>query len=506
MTYVIGIDIGTSGTKAILVNRRGEVVDSFVAEYAMSQPQNGYAEQNPEDWYNAVKRAVKHLCASVKNTGTIKAIGLTGQMHGLVMLDSDNAVIRPAILWCDTRTQEQCDELSELIGKQQLLGITANPAVAGFTAAKIMWVKKYEPQNFAKCKKILLPKDYVRFRMSGDFATDVSDASGMQLLNVKNRCWSEVMLNKLGLSEDMLAKCYESSEITGKVTPEFARACGLSEDVVIVAGAGDNAAAAVGTGVVWDNRAFTTIGSSGVLFAHTSEMKLDKKGRVHTFCSAVSGEWHVMGVTQGAGLSLKWFKDNFCSEEVQVAAVQGVDVYEIIDKLADTKPIGAERLLYLPYLMGERTPHLDTNARGVFFGLSASHTKANMIRAVLEGVSYSLKDCSNVLLEMGVSTGDMMLCGGGAKSRLWQKMLADVYGCDIKLPASNEGAALGAAILAMVGVGEYKDVREACDEIIGCKEVIETNKENIPKYNDVYNIYKGLYPVLCDEYKKLAKI
>lgn len=504
MKYTIGIDIGTSGTKTIMVDETGALVTQATAEYQLYQPQNGYAEQKPEDWYNAV---IETLCKVVKSRSQadIVGIGLSGQMHGLVMLDENANVIRDAIIWCDTRAGKQCDDLTELIGKERLLEITANPAIAGFTAAKLLWVKQHEPENFALCKKILLPKDYIRFRLTGKYATEVSDASGMQMLDIANRCWSAEILAKLDLDETMLGKVYESPEITGYTTDEIGRLTGLMH-VPVVGGAGDNAAAAVGTGVVADGRAFTTIGTSGVMFAHTSTMKVDKGGRVHTFCCAVPGEWHVMGVTQAAGLSIKWFRDTLCGEEIAESEREDIDSYVLLDHMAARVEIGSERLVYLPYLMGERTPHLDTNARGVFFGLSAKHQKANMVRAVLEGVTFSLRDCKEILAEMGVPSSDMMICGGGSKSKLWRSMLADVLGAPVSLPLSNEGAALGAAILAMVGAGVHKTVQEACDSIIKRADTIEPNADNTKKYEPFYRIYRGLYPALKSSYNAMEAL
>lgn len=507
MTYSIGIDIGTSGTKTILIDKCGNLISQCTEEYPLYQPQNGYAEQDPIDWYNAVIKTLNYV---VKDSGVdpvnIVGIGLSGQMHGLVMLDSNNQIIRNSIIWCDTRAGKQCDDITALVGKDRLIEITANPAIAGFTAAKILWVKQNEPENYARCHKILLPKDYIRFRLTGEYATEVSDASGMQLLDIKNRCWSDEVLNKLDIDKNLFGAVFESPDITGKTTDGVEQLTGLKVGTIVVGGAGDNAAAAVGTGVVTDNKAFTTIGTSGVMYAHTSTMKVDKDGRVHTFCSAVPNEWHVMGVTQGAGLSIKWFRDNFCYEEIIEAQKQGIDSYILLDRLAEAVRIGADRLVYLPYLMGERTPHLDTNARGVFFGLSASHTKGNLIRAVLEGVSYSLKDCKEILLEMGVPSDDMMLCGGGAKSKLWRSMLADIFGCDISILKSNEGAALGAAILALVGAGEYKTVPAACDSIIKSAYTIQPTDNNTEQYDKFYKIYTSLYPLLRQSYDKLVKL
>ena len=438
MAYIIGIDIGTSGTKTVLFDETGKVIASNTIEYPMYQPQNGYAEQDPADWANAAVNTIKAVMKiSGVNKEDVKGIGLSGQMHGLVMLDKQNEVIRRSIIWCDQRTAHEVDQMNEILGREKLIEITANPALTGWTAAKILWVKNNEPQNYERCRHILLPKDYIRFVLTHEYATEVSDASGMQLLNIAERNWSDEVIERLGLDKSMLGKVYESCEITGRLTKQMAELTGLCEGTPVVGGAGDNAAAAVGTGVVEDGKAFTTIGTSGVVFAHTSSMMYDKLGRVHTCCAAVPGCWHVMGVTQGAGLSLKWFRDNFCNAEKETAKLMNVDTYYLIDKETDTVPIGANRLLYLPYLMGERTPHLDPDARGVFFGLSAMHTKKDMLRAVMEGVSYSLRDCVEVFKQMNVSVSDMMACGGGGSSPIWRQMLADLYACPVKTASSK---------------------------------------------------------------------
>lgn len=387
-----------------------------------------------------------------------------------------------------------------------MIEITANPAITGFTAAKIMWVKNNEPQNYEKCRHILLPKDYIRFMLTGDFATEVSDASGMQLLDIPNRCWSDEVLNKLGIDKALLAKVYESPEITGTITAKAAELTGLKVGTPVVGGAGDNAAAAVGTGVVEDGKAFTTIGSSGVVFAHTSDISIDKKGRVHTFCCAVPGCWHVMGVTQSAGLSLKWFRDNFAWSEMETALSMGVDPYYLMDKEAGSVPIGANRLLYMPYLNGERTPHLDPNARGVFFGLSTMHKKKEMLRAVMEGVSYSLRDCVEVMREMNINVSDMMACGGGGTSPLWRQMLADLYGCQVKTTQNKEGPALGVALLAAVGAGIYKSVPEACRAVIKPEKIQEPIAENTAEYEKVYAMYRKLYPAMKQSFAELAQM
>jgi xylulokinase len=507
MAFLIGVDIGTSGTKTVLFTEKGEVVSSFTVEYPMYQPKNGYAEQDPIDWWNAT---VTSISAVIKNSGVnaseIKGIGLSGQMHGLVMLDKNGDVLRNAIIWCDGRTAKECEEITQKVGAKRLIEITANPALTGFTASKIMWVKNNEPQIYEKCAKILLPKDYVRYMLTGEFATEVSDASGMQLLDVPNRCWSDEVLSKLEIDKSLLGKVYESPEITGTITKKIADLTGLKEGTIVVGGAGDNAAAAVGTGVVEEGKAFTTIGTSGVVFAHSNKPQIDPLGRVHTFCCAVPNAWHVMGVTQAAGLSLKWFRDTLCDTEVAEALKQGVDPYFIMDNQAQQVAIGANRLLYLPYLMGERTPHLDPNARGVFFGLSAMHTKQDMLRAVMEGVAYSLKDCVDIFSDMNISINDMMACGGGGSSSLWRQMLADVYNCEVKTVSSKEGPALGVALLAGVGAGLYDSVEQACKEVISINKIQSPIEENLEPYAKYHAMYKEIYPVLKTSFEKLSKM
>jgi xylulokinase len=377
------------------------------------------------------------------------------------MLDEDSKVLRNSIIWCDQRTADQCMEITSLVGRERLIEITANPALTGFTASKILWVRENEPRLYDQCRRILLPKDYIRFMLTGEYATEVSDASGMQLLDIPHRCWSDDVLNRLGIDKALLGTVYESPEITGRISKKAAELTGLKEGTPVVGGAGDNAAAAVGTGVVKDGLAFVTIGTSGVVYAHSSKVQIDPKGRVHTFCSAVPGEWHMMGVTLGAGLSLKWFRDNFCREELEMAQSEGVDPYMVMDRSAEAIRPGCDRLIYLPYLMGERTPHLDPDCRGVFFGLSAMHTRGHLIRAVMEGVSFSLLDCALILHEMGAGITEMMACGGGGGSPLWCKMLSDMFGCEVSTLSSKEGPALGVALLAGVGTGVYSSVQDA---------------------------------------------
>lgn len=507
MAYLIGVDLGTSGTKTVLFAEDGTVAASCTIEYPLYQPQNGWAEQDPLDWWNAVCGTTKAVIAKAGiSASEIKGVGLSGQMHGLVMLDKSGDVLRKSIIWCDQRTAKECEEITQKVGAENLIKITANPALTGFTASKIMWVKNNEPEIYEKCAHILLPKDFIRYKLTGEFATEVSDASGMQLLDVPNRKWSDQVLDALQIEKSLLGKVYESPEITGKVTKAASDLTGLAEGTAVVGGAGDNAAAAVGTGTVQDGRAFTTIGTSGVVFAHTSKLSIDPKGRVHTFCCAVPGVWHVMGVTQGAGLSLKWFRDNFCHEEMIAAAGMKKDPYFLMDKQAEEIPIGSDRLLYLPYLMGERTPHLDPNCRGVFFGLSAMHTRQHLLRAVMEGVTFSQRDSVEVLREMGVSINEMLACGGGGSSPLWRQMLADVYGCPVKTVVSKEGPALGVAILAGAGTGVYSSVQDGCAAVIKTNPPQNPISQNSAEYEKFYSIYRALYPALKNNFSELAKL
>ena len=494
MNYLIGIDVGTSGTKSVLFDTQGNVVASATAEYPLYQPQNGWAEQDPNDWWNAACQTLRELTAKATD-GQIVGMGLSGQMHSLVLLDKDNQVIRPAILWCDQRTSAQCEKIESIIGRERLIEITANPALPGFTASKLVWVQDNEPENYAKIAHILLAKDYIRFKLTGEYATEVSDASGMQLLDVPNRCWSEEVCSKLGIDMTKLAKVYESPEITGRITAEAAALTGLAQGIPVAGGAGDNAAAAIGMGVCKAGKAFTTIGTSGVVFTPADSPIIDKKGRIHTFCAAVPGTWHVMGVTQAAGLSLNWFRKTLAPD---------LSYTQICENCAEI-PIGAERLLYLPYLMGERSPILDSNARGVFFGLSAIHTKMHMARAVLEGISYSLNSCLDVINEVGIQVSDMALCGGGGKSPFWKQMLCDIYNIPIKTMASDEGAALGAAILGGCAAGVFSCVEEGCNKLVKDDSTSLPNAENHELYMRYYAIYDQLHPAMKGCFRSLAQ-
>lgn len=507
MQYLLGIDVGTSGTKSVLFDTEGKALASSTAEYPLYQPRNGWAEQNPEDWWGAVVQTVSDvLCRSGVPSAEIQGIGISGQMHGLVLLDAEGSVLRPSILWCDGRTTAECQEITEMVGKRRLMEITANPALPGFTAGKILWVRRNEPELWAKAAHILLPKDYIRYRLTGEFATEVSDASGMNLLDVGKRDWSDEMLQALQIDRNLLGRLYESCEVTGRVHEAAARATGLAAGTPVVGGAGDNAAAAVGNGVVENGRAFITIGTSGVIFAHTDHMTIDPEGRVHAFCAAVPGAYTVMSCTLAAGLSLKWFRDTLCGAEMEAARGLGEDPYVLMDRQAATVPIGANSLVFLPYLMGERSPILDSDSRGVFFGLSAAHTKVDMLRAVMEGVVYSQRQCLDVLREMNAAPETLLASGGGGSSPLWRQMLADVLDCPVSTVKNREGGALGVAILAGVGTGVYPSVPEGCRQILRYREAQMSIPENTAAYAPFYELYRGLYPALKDRFELLAKL
>nr|MBO2494294.1 xylulokinase [Clostridia bacterium] len=507
MAYLLGIDIGTSGTKTALFDELGNTVASSTKEYPLYQPQIGWAEQEPEDWWNAAVESIREVLAkSGVNPSDVKGIGLTGQMHGMVLLDKEGKVLRPAIIWCDQRTQEECDQITEIIGRERLIEITANPALTGFTASKVMWVKNHQPEIFEKINKILLPKDYIRYRLTGEFATEVSDASGMQFLDVPKRTWSREIVDKLGIDFDWLPDVYESPEVSGKVSQVAAQLTGLLPGTPVVGGGGDQAAGAVGNGIVKPGVISSTIGTSGVVFAFMDQVKIDPKGRVHTFCHAVPNTWHVMGVTQGAGLSLQWMRNNFGGIERELAKFMDVDPYVFMDAEAEKAVPGCQGLIYLPYLMGERTPHLDPYAKGVFFGLSAKHGRNEMIRAVMEGVAYSLRDCLEIIKEMGVEVSEVRASGGGGKSKLWRQIQADVFNSPITTINSTEGPAFGAALLAGVGTGVYNSVPEACEAAIKRVGVQQPIEANVRVYDRYYEVYKELYYALKDSYLKVARI
>ena len=493
---LLGIDVGTGGTRAVVVGEGGAVVASATAEHApFASPQTGWAEQDARDWWRAAVRAVRAVLSLEEvRAEEVASVGFSGQMHGAVLLDGGGEVLRPALIWCDQRTDAQCRELDERVGARRLIELTANPALTNFTLTKMLWVREHEPELWARVRTVLLPKDYVRLRLTGERATDVADASGTLLFDVANRRWSDAMLDAVGMDRSLLPAAFESPEVTGRVSAAGAEETGLRAGTPVVAGAGDQAAGAVGMGIVRPGAVSATIGTSGVVFAATSRPALDGGGRVHTFCHAVPGRWHVMGVTQAAGLSLRWFRDTFGAGGG--AAQEGGDPYELLCAEASSAPPGSDGVLWAPYLMGERTPHLDPRARAALVGLAANHTRAHVVRAVLEGVAFSLRDTLTIFAEMQVPVENIRLGGGGARSALWRQIQADVYGRAVELLAAEEGAAYGAALLAGVGVGVWPSVDEACARAVRVAARVEPDAAAAELLRGRYAAYRALYPAL----------
>jgi xylulokinase len=479
----------------LIVDQHGRVVASATAEHApFASTQIGWAEQQPDDWWAACTVAVPRALERAGLRGDdIACLGLSGQMHGAVMLDGSGRVVRPALIWCDVRTDRQCRELTEKIGAERLIQLTCNPALPNFTLTKFLWVRENEPENWKRVRAVMLPKDYVRYQLTGDRATDMADASGTLLLDVANRRWSNEMLEAAEIDRDLLPALYESPDVCGKVSARAAAATGLKTGTPVVAGAGDQAAGATGMGIVMPGAVSATIGTSGVVFAATDAPALDRKGRLHTFCHAIPGRWHMMGVTQAAGLSLRWFRDQFGA-----GTDDGQDPYERLTEEAATAPPGCNGLLFTPYLMGERTPHLDPRARGAFVGLTASHTRADVIRAILEGVAFSLRDTFSIFGEMNVPVRSVRLGGGGARSALWRQIQADVYGHEIEVVEAEEGAAYGAALLAGVGARMWASVDEACVSVVRVAKRVRPDAEAVATLNKNYAAYRRVYGATRD--------
>lgn len=486
MDYLLGIDVGTSNVKAVLYNVDGSLFRQSSFDYDMEQPLPNYAEQDPDIWWEGVLSCLRGLGLTNLN---VAAIGVTGQMHSLVMLDEANKVIRKSILWCDQRTEREAKDLEKLVGRDTMQKITGNPPMTGFTLAKLLWVRKNEPENYKRCRKFMVTKDYIVYKLTGVFSADVTDASGMQLLDINKRIWSKELLEKLAIPETMLCPVHESMEVVGKTLPDIERLTGLRTGTPVIAGAGDQAAAAIGNGIIEEGSASLNLGSSGVIFAYAKKPIVDPDGRVHTMCHALPNAWHIMAVTQGAGLSLKWFKDNFYQEEQKKIG----DIYYLLNKQAEVIPPGAEGLLFLPYLMGERSPILDPNAKGVFYGITPKHTRGHFVRAIMEGVALSFRDCYEVFKDMGIVVESMRFSGGGSRSDLWSRIIASAIGVELVRMKESEAGTKGMAILAGISCGVCQNIPNTVEKVVSTGNIIqkENNLENV--YDIQYTRFKGLY-------------
>ena len=486
--YYIGVDLGTSALKLVMMKGNGELVKTVSKEYPLYFPRSGWSEQNPADWFLAVKDGLKELAACVDEK--IAGISFGGQMHGLVILDKDDNVLRPAILWNDGRSTEETDYLNNVIGKEKLSKLTANIAFAGFTAPKILWVKNNEPEIFAKISKIMLPKDYISYMLSGSFSTDYSDASGMLLLDVKNKKWSKEMIDICSISEDMLPKLYESYEVVGAIKPELAKELGLNDDIKIIAGAGDNAAAAIGTATVGEGACNISLGTSGTVFISSKNFGVDSFNALHSFAHA-DGNYHLMGCMLSAASCNKWWMEEILKTR------------DFAKEQSDIDNLGENNVFFLPYLMGERSPHNDPDAAGTFIGMRMDTKREDMTLAIFEGVTFALRDSLEVARSLGIKIDRTMICGGGAKSPLWKRLVANILNVEVEVPVSEEGPGFGAAILAAVGCGEYESVEKAAKSIIKIKEKIKPEADLVVKYEEKYQKFKKIYPALKDVFKKI---
>ena len=491
--YYIGVDLGTSSVKLLLMDDDGNIVNTVTKEYPISFPKPGWSEQNPTDWYEKTVEGIKELISNI-DSSKVAGISFGGQMHGLVILDENDNVIRPAILWNDGRTTKECDFLNNEYGKYKLTNNTANIAFAGFTAPKILWLKENEPDNFKKISKIMLPKDYLAYRLSGEFCTDVSDASGMLLFDVKNRCWSEEMLELVGIKKEQMAKVYESYECVGNLTKQAASELGLSTSVKVIAGAGDNAAAAVGTGTVGDGKCNISLGTSGTIFIASKNFSVDDNNALHSFAHS-DGYYHLMGCMLSAASCNKWWLDDIIKDK---------DYQKEQAEITDDK-LGNNKVFYLPYLMGERSPHNNPLARASFIGMTMDTTRSDMTQAVLEGVAFAIRDSFEVAKSLGIKVDRTKICGGGAKSPLWRKIIANVLNVKVDILEKEEGPSLGAAMLAAVGTKRFEDVSEAVDKIVKVVDTIEPDKAIAQRYEYKYNQFKKIYPALKPVFDEIAR-
>ena len=492
MSVLVGLDVGTGGARAVAIDESGEIVAEASSEYPLHSPRPGWTEQDPADWWNGSKEVLRKVAADAG--GRVAGIGLTGQMHGSVFLDASDQVIRPALLWNDQRTHRQCEQITGAVGEERLISIAGNPALTGFQAPKIVWLREEEPENYGRISRVLLPKDYVRLQLTGEYATDASDAAGTLLLDILARDWSDEILDSLEIPQSWMPDVYEGPESTGILRESVAEELGLPQGIPVAAGGGDNAAAAVGTGIVGPGLVNSSVGTSGVLFVHASEFNPDPSGRLHAFCHAVPGAYHLMGVTLSAGGSLSWWRETL-----------GGDYDELVEAASGTSP-GSEGLIFLPYLSGERTPHLDPKARGVFFGLTTRHGAPHMTRAVMEGVIFSLRDSLEIMYGLGVPVEDVRATGGGARSDLWLQLQADIYATPVRRTVADEGPAYGAALLAGIASGTYADVEEATSVVRLREETTEPDPERTKIYEEHYEVYRSLYPATSSAMSRLTDL
>ena len=491
MKYFIGADLGTSALKLLLVDSDGKILNTVTKSYDVSYPKPGWSEQSPSDWWNAFTVGVKELTKDFDKE-KITAICTAGQMHGLVILDKNDEVIRPAILWNDGRTYKETEYLNEVIGKQKLSDLTANIAFAGFTLPKILWVKNNEPENFVKIEKVMLPKDYINYKLTNIHATDYSDASGMLLLDVKNKCWSKKMLEICDMTEDKMPRLFESFEKIGTVTPEISKALGLSDSVTVCAGAGDNAGAAIGTGTIGEGKCNISLGTSGTIFISSENFGVDENNALHSFCHS-DGGFHLMGCMLSAASCNKWF----CDEVLETDDYAGQQ-----EKITDDL-LGNNNVFFLPYLMGERSPINDTDATGMFIGLRPNTKRHEMVLAILEGVAFAIRDNVEVAKKLGINISKSTVCGGGAKSKLWLKIIASVLNIELEIPTIEEGPGYGAAMLAMTSVGEFSSVSECVDKICEKKETVKPDENLVKLYDEKYRKFSEIYPATKELFKKL---
>jgi xylulokinase len=496
LAVLLGIDLGTSGVKVLAITEKGKTLASSSVNYPLIQPRAGWSEQNPQVWWQGTIEAIQKVLENPSvQPNKVVALSLSGQMHGSVFLDSDNQIIRNPLLWNDTRTFEECELITKIIGEKNLLRFVGNPALEGFTLPKVLWLKRNEPDNYKRLSTLMLPKDYILLRMTGRICTEYSDAAGTLLLDVKNRTWSKEICDKLDIDFSILPELLDSIDLVGSLTTQTSKATGLPENVKVIAGGADNACSAVGNGIVEEGIMLVSIGTSGVVLAHTDHMYLDPKGRIHSFNHAAPNSWYLMGVMLSAGMSMSWLKNKIIGRD-----------YAFINEEASHVLPGSEGVIFLPYLFGERTPHRDPRARGVYFGISGIHSQKHLIRAVFEGVAFGLKDSLELIKGLGVKPSQIRLTGGGAQSVLWRQILADVFNANVLTMQADEGPAFGAALLAGVGAGIYNSINEAVKVTVSLGETYVPNQENIDRYEEIYPVFTSLYQSLKNDYIKAFKV